>query len=68
MYSKFFNKKVKTFIIAEIGVNHNGSVNICKKLIKLAKWCCHVLNLSATCFASCKAILKFAELLEGNLL
>ena len=37
MYSKFFNRKKNTFIIAEIGVNHNGSVAICKKLIKFAK-------------------------------
>ena len=37
MYSKFFNRKKNTFIIAEIGVNHNGSVAICKNLIKFAK-------------------------------
>jgi len=27
------------FIIAEIGINHNGDINICKKLIKEAKEC-----------------------------
>jgi sialic acid synthase SpsE len=27
----------KTFIIAEIGVNHNGSLNIAKKMIDAAK-------------------------------
>ena len=27
----------KPFLIAEIGINHNGSVNIAKKLIDLAK-------------------------------
>ena len=37
MYSNFFRKKTKTFIIAEIGVNHNGSIDIAKKLIKIAK-------------------------------
>ena len=25
------------YIIAEIGINHNGSVDICKQLISLAK-------------------------------
>ena len=29
----------KIFVIAEIGINHNGSLNIAKKLIKLAKDC-----------------------------
>ena len=28
---------LKTFIIAEIGINHNGSINLCKKLIYQAK-------------------------------
>ena len=27
---------MKTFIIAEIGINHNGDIDICKKLISLA--------------------------------
>ena len=31
--------KVKTIIIAEIGPNHNGSLNLAKKLIKSAKLC-----------------------------
>ena len=31
------NKKNKTFIIAEVGVNHNGSVAAAKKLVKIAK-------------------------------
>ena len=28
---------MKTFIIAEIGINHNGDMKICKKLIDIAK-------------------------------
>ena len=28
---------MKTFIIAEIGVNHNGKIDLAKKLIKIAK-------------------------------
>ena len=32
------NKKThRTTIIAEIGVNHNGSIKIAKKLIRIAK-------------------------------
>ncbi len=31
------NKKNKTFIIAEVGVNHNGSIAAAKKLVKIAK-------------------------------
>ena len=27
----------KPFLIAEIGINHNGSLNLAKKLIDLAK-------------------------------
>ena len=27
----------KIFVIAEVGVNHNGNLNIVKKLIKVAK-------------------------------
>ena len=34
----FLNKK-STFIIAEIGVNHNGSVDLAKKMIKSASIC-----------------------------
>jgi len=35
----FFSKLTKTFIIAEIGVNHNGNMNLAKKMIKSAKKC-----------------------------
>ena len=36
---ELFNKKLNSFpvIIAEIGLNHEGSINKAKKLIKLAK-------------------------------
>ncbi len=30
-------KKNKTIIIAEIGVNHNGNINVAKKLINIVK-------------------------------
>ena len=30
-------KKNKTIIIAEIGVNHNGNIDVAKKLINIAK-------------------------------
>jgi len=30
-------KKNRTIIIAEIGVNHNGDINVAKKLIDIAK-------------------------------
>ena len=30
---------MKTFVIAEIGVNHNGSIQLAKKMIKIAKFC-----------------------------
>ena len=33
------NKKSKTYIIAEAGVNHNGSFILAKKLIEQAKKC-----------------------------
>ena len=33
------NIKNKTYIIAEAGINHNGSLSIAKKLIKIAKDC-----------------------------
>ena len=29
--------KSKTLIIAEVGVNHNGNINVAKKLINIAK-------------------------------
>ena len=32
-----FNNRKKPFLIAEIGINHNGSIEISKKLIDLAK-------------------------------
>ena len=35
MTLNFNNKKI--YIIAEIGVNHNGNISIAKKLIKEAK-------------------------------
>ena len=31
------NKKPKTFIIAEVGINHNGNLKLAKKLIDLSK-------------------------------
>ena len=37
MHSNFFNNRKTTYLIAEIGVNHNGSIKIAKKLIKTAK-------------------------------
>ena len=30
---------METFVIAEIGQNHNGDLEIAKKLIREAKWC-----------------------------
>ena len=33
------NKKNKVYVIAEIGINHNGSLKIAKKLIDVAKKC-----------------------------
>tara|TARA_Y100000996_G_C22532667_1_gene647122 strand:+ start:722 stop:1810 length:1089 start_codon:yes stop_codon:yes gene_type:complete len=38
-YQKFFMKKNKTIIIAEIGINHNGSMKTAYELIKKAKYC-----------------------------
>ena len=32
-----FKKENKIYIIAEIGVNHNGKISLAKKLIKAAK-------------------------------
>lgn len=37
LLDKFFNNH--TFIIAEIGVNHNGDINLAKKMIKSASEC-----------------------------
>jgi N,N'-diacetyllegionaminate synthase len=36
--AKFKNKKMKTIIIAEAGVNHNGDVELAKQLISAAKF------------------------------
>ena len=36
MKIKNFNRKYKTLIIAEIGINHNGDYKLCKKMIKAA--------------------------------
>ena len=33
----FIGEKFKTFIIAEIGINHKGSFNVCKQMIAEAK-------------------------------
>ena len=33
----FLKKENKIYIIAEIGVNHNGKISLAKKLIKAAK-------------------------------
>ena len=35
----FFYKQAKPYFLAEIGVNHNGSIVKAKKLIKSAKEC-----------------------------
>ena len=35
--NKVINEKNPTYIIAEVGVNHNGDINIARKLIKEAK-------------------------------
>ena len=32
-------KKLKPYIIGEIGINHNGDIGIAKKLIDVAKRC-----------------------------
>ena len=34
---KYISNNSKTFVIAEIGVNHNGSITLAKKLINYAK-------------------------------
>jgi len=38
MGSMVLDKNLKTFIIAEAGVNHNGSLEIAKKLVDAAAW------------------------------
>ena len=35
--NKFYKRLKKTYIIAEIGVNHNNSLSVAKKLIRKAK-------------------------------
>lgn len=37
--NKIIDKDSKVYVIAEIGINHEGSLARCKKLIKLAKQC-----------------------------
>ena len=39
MLSPYSDKRKLPFIIAEIGINHNGSIEIAKKLIDMAKEC-----------------------------
>ena len=34
-----FSKRKSTYIIAEIGANHNGDMNLAKKMIDKAKEC-----------------------------
>ena len=42
VWQNFPMKKIrKPFLIAEIGINHNGSINIAKKLIDEAKKSIH---------------------------
>ena len=48
LLDKYIGENQKTFIIAEIGLNHNGKLSTCKKMIKSAKKrgrCCKVTNL-----------------------
>ncbi len=51
MHSNFFKNRKKTYLIAEIGVNHNGSIKIAKKLIRIAK----KIGMDAVKFQSFKA-------------
>ena len=51
MHSNFFYNRKKTYLIAEIGVNHNGSIKIAKKLIRIAK----KIGMDAVKFQSFKA-------------
>ena len=34
---KKFNLKMSVFIISEIGINHNGDIDIAKKMIEISK-------------------------------
>ena len=53
------NKK-KTFIIAEAGVNHNGSYNLAKKLVDAAKYC-KADAIKFQTFKAANSISKFAK-------
>ena len=53
----------QTFIIAEVGVNHNGSVNIAKKMIDTAK-ACGVDAVKFQTFVSENLVSRFAEKAE----
>lgn len=37
MFSKYYNKIIQPYLVAEIGVNHSGNLNLAKKQIYLAK-------------------------------
>ena len=37
MIKNFFNSKKSCYVIAEIGVNHNGDINLAQQLIQSAK-------------------------------
>jgi len=39
IYNRIIGEGRKTFIIAEIGINHQGSFKKCKELIKAASQC-----------------------------
>lgn len=56
------NSKSKPFLIAEIGINHNGSIKLAKKLIDLAK----KYNFDAVKFQ--KEILMFQLLMSKKML
>ena len=44
--NKIINKKSPCFFIAEIGNNHNGDMNLAKKLVDLAKLVVKLINIS----------------------
>ena len=54
------SKRNHTFIIAEVGVNHNGSVDIAKKMIDTAK-ACGVDAVKFQTFVSENLVSRFAE-------
>ena len=37
IFNRFINQNSKPFIIAEAGINHNGSLDLAKKLVLVAK-------------------------------